>query len=156
MKIKKIALASLAAVAAVTVASCSGSNTQEYSGKNWHGSLTSDYTSLANPHANPAIDEEGYYTVGDQKIKTKDIYKTTYTTDIQIEKLNYYKNTWQFNSLQYGNMVDGLIANNQYGELYGDLALGYKIGKNDEGKQRGYISSKRYSKMFIFSNGKKI
>ena len=156
MKIKKIALASLAAVAAITVASCSGSNTQEYSGKNWHGSLTSDYTSLANPHANPAIDEEGYYTVGDQKIKTKDIYKTTYTTDIQIEKLNYYKNTWQFNSLQYGNMVDGLIANNQYGELYGDLALGYKIGKNDEGKQTWTFKLKEGVKWVNNSTGAEV
>ncbi len=138
MKIKKITLAALAAVATITVASCSGSDDakdREYGGTNWHGSLPSDFTSLENPHPNPAIDEEGYYSVAGQRIKTKDIFKTTYTTDIQLEKFNYYKNTWAFNSQQYVNMVDGLIANNQYGEIYGDLALGYKIGKNDAGKQ---------------------
>ena len=54
--------------------------------------LKEGFTSLDNQNANGAIDAEGYYEVANQKIKTKNVYKTFYQTEIGNEKLNYLKN----------------------------------------------------------------
>ena len=145
MKLKTIALASAASLAVLALASCGQKN--ETTNPTGTGSsvvtttaqsddLPDGYVSLANKHANGAIDAEGYYTVGDVKITTKDTYKVAYTTEMTDFKFNYFLNTWQYNSLQYGNMVDGLIGNDQYGNTVGDLALGYKVEDLANGKQK--------------------
>ncbi len=143
MKLKKIGLAALALATVVTLAACGGNNTGDGTGSgtgsgsgSGAGEIPAGYTALTNPHPNGKIDAEGYYTVGNQKIKTKDTYKLTYTTEMSDEKFDYYRNTWQYNSLQYVNMVDGLIQNNQYGELYGGLATSYKTEDLADGKQK--------------------
>ena len=126
MKLKTIALASAASLAVLALASCGQKNeTTNPTGTGISATTTSadpidDYVSLANKHANGAIDAEGYYTVGDVRIKTKDTYKMAYQTEMSDFKFNYFLNTWQYNSLQYGNMVDGLIGNDQYGNTVGD------------------------------------
>ena len=60
--------------------------------------LKEGFASLANENANGAIDAEGYYEVAGQKIKTKNTYKTYYTTEIDKDKLNYLCNSWTYNS----------------------------------------------------------
>lgn len=142
MKLKTIALASAASLAVLALASCGQKNeTTNPTGTGSSATTTStdpieDYVSLANKHANGAIDAEGYYTVGDVRIKTKDTYKMAYQTEMSDFKFNYFLNTWQYNSLQYGNMVDGLIGNDQYGNTVGDLATGYKVENLEDGKQK--------------------
>ena len=72
MKIKKVLLASaLTGAGLAALASCNANNPDEdYDDESsiviWDG-----YTSLANPNPLPKIDQEGYYTVGDKRIKTK-------------------------------------------------------------------------------------
>ena len=106
MKLKKIGLAALALATVVTLAACGGNNTGDGTGSgtgsgsgSGAGEIPAGYTALTNPHPNGKIDAEGYYTVGNQKIKTKDTYKLTYTTEMSDEKFDYYRNTWQYNSL---------------------------------------------------------
>ena len=161
MKLKKIALAAFAAVTLVSVASCGGGNNSSTTSGSGNtntdpGTVEDGYTSLANPHPNGKIDADGYYTVGTQKIKTKDTYKTTYTTEMSDEKFDYYRNTWQYNSLQYVNMVDGLIQNNQYGELYGGLATGYKIENLANGKQKWTLKLRKGVKWIKNDTGEEV
>lgn len=88
--------------------------------------LKEGYISLENENANGEIDEQGYYTVAGQRIKTKSVYKTYYINEPKDQKFNYLTNTWTYNSEHYTNMVDGLVENDKYGNLVGALAVGYK------------------------------
>ena len=97
--------------------------------------LKEGFTSLDNQNANGAIDAEGYYEVANQKIKTKNVYKTFYQTEIGNEKLNYLKNTWTYNSEVYTNMVDGLVENDKYSNIVGAIAKGFKSVLNADGTQ---------------------
>lgn len=97
--------------------------------------LKEGYASLANENVNGQIDAEGYYEVAGQKIKTKNTYKTYYTTEIDKDKLNYLCNTWTYNSEVYCNMVDGLVENDKYSNVVGAIAVGYKTKLNDDGTQ---------------------
>jgi len=97
--------------------------------------LKEGFTALTNENANGVIDAEGYYEVYGQKIKTKDTYKTYYTTEIDKDKLNYLCNSWTYNSEVYTNMVDGLVENDKYSNIVGALAVGYKSKLNDDGTQ---------------------
>ena len=97
--------------------------------------LKEGFTSLANENANGAIDANGNYEVAGQKIKTKDVYKTYYTTEIDKDKLNYLCNSWTYNSEVYCNMIDGLVENDKYSNVVGALAVGYKTKLNDDGTQ---------------------
>lgn len=103
------------------------------------GTLAEGYTSLANQNANGEIDAEGYYSIAGLKLKTKDSYKTTYTTEPTNEKFNYLINTWTYNSEHYTNMVDGLVENDKYSNIVGALALGYKAETNADGTQSWYF-----------------
>lgn len=97
--------------------------------------LRPGYTSLENKNANGAIDEDGYYTAGGIKFKTKDVYKTTYVTEPTKDLFNYLTNTWTYNSYHYCNMVDGLVENDKYGNIVGAVAMGFKTTTNDDGTQ---------------------
>ena len=70
-----------------------------------------------------------------QKIKTKNVYKTYYTTEIDKDRLNYLCNSWTYNSEVYCNMVDGLVENDKYSNVVGAIAVAYKTKLNDNGTQ---------------------
>ena len=141
MKLKKILLATSVAASVFTLAACNNEGGQ----KNAAGFVQYDpastpkiddgYTSLLSTNENGAIDEEGYYEVGGKKVKTKDVYKTTYATEISKANLNYLTNSWTYNSQHYTNMVDGLIENDKYGNIVGALAYEYKYENLASGKQ---------------------
>ncbi len=136
MKIKKVLLASaLTGAGLAALASCNANNPDEDYDDESSIEIWDGYTSLANPNPLPQIDQEGYYTVGEKRIKTKNEYKTTYTSEMDEAKFNYLCNDTHNNSLQYVNMVDGLIMNNQYGKTYGGLAVAYKVEDKTDGKQ---------------------
>lgn len=118
-----------------------GNDDEDDKKKNWpetnpnETALAEGFTSLENQNRNGEIDEEGYYTVGDVRIKTTDVYRTFYPTEVQDSKFNYLINTWTYNSRHYTNMVDGLLENDKYGNLVGALAVGYKIEENSDGTE---------------------
>ena len=159
---KKILLAALAAASVMTLAACNGTNTPSGSASGAAGSASGSgqagdgFISLANPHPNGAVDAQGNYKIGNQTIQTKKTYKTTYTTEMSDEKFDYYRNTWQYNSLQYVNMVDGLIQNNQYGEVYGGLATAYKIDNLANGKQKWTFKLRQGVKWINNSTGEDV
>lgn len=97
--------------------------------------LASGFTSLANTNANGEIDAEGYYTVGTQKFKTVDTFKTIYQTEPTDALFNYLVNSWTYNSEHYTNMVDGLVENDKYSNLVGAMAVGYKVVENNDGSE---------------------
>ena len=99
------------------------------------GPIRPGYTSLANQNANGPIDDQGYYTAGGIKFKTKDTLKTTYATEPTKDLFNYLTNTWTYNSYHYCNMVDGLVENDKYGNIVGALAIAYKTTINGDGTQ---------------------
>ena len=137
MKLKKLGIASLATLSLLAVTSCNNSNSKEHNvDEEDYSDIWEGYTSLINPHPNGLIDEEGYYTVGDTKIKTKSVYNTIYQSEMDEDKFNYLCNTTANNSQKYCNMVDGLIMNNQYGETYGGIAKAYKVENLSGGKQK--------------------
>lgn len=142
MKLRKIALASLAGLAVLSVASCKkdkdwvDDNTFTQYDANSNPTIDAGYTSLANLNQNGAIDADGYYEVGGKKIKTKSEYKDTYATEINKAMLNYLTNSWTNNSTHYTNMVDGLIENDKYGNIVGALAYEYKVEDVEGDKQQ--------------------
>ncbi|MCK4552123.1 MAG: hypothetical protein KAU02_04325, partial [Tenericutes bacterium] len=79
-----------------------------------------------------AIAADGTYTVAGEVFNTVDIYQTTYNTEITNSLLNYLTNTWTYNSEHYTNMVDGLVENDQYSNIVGAMAIGYKTVINDD------------------------
>ncbi|QWB95885.1 hypothetical protein KHQ89_08245 [Mycoplasmatota bacterium] len=97
--------------------------------------LMDGYTSLYNESPNPAIDANGNYTVGGVSFSTVDHYDTTYATEPTDSLFNYLINTWTYNSEQYTNMVDGLVENDNYSNVVGALAAGYKVEENADGIQ---------------------
>ena len=160
---KKILFAALAAASVMTLAACNGTNTPSGStsgdanpSASASGQAGDGYIALTNPHPNGTIDAQGNYKIGNQTIKTKKTYKTTYTTEMSDEKFDYYRNTWQYNSLQYVNMVDGLIQNNQYGELYGGLATAYKTENLSNGKQKWTLKLRQGVKWLKNSTGEEV
>lgn len=133
---KKILLFLLISVFGFVLVACGNGNEIIDEGKSPNETpLAEGFTSLANKNANPELDSQGYYTVAGQKFKANKVYKTYYTTELDGSKFNYLINSWQYNSEQYTNMVDGLIENDQYGNLVGALAVGYKVEKNDDGSE---------------------
>ena len=140
MKIKKIALAALAAATVVTLASCGG-ETVTFGSMDTHysGTLKDGFTSLANKNENGELtfqrndkgeitdNTKATYTVAGKTINVTPVYKTTYTNETSNDQFNYLTNQWSHNSLQYTNMVDGLVSNDKYSNIVGALALGYKV-----------------------------
>lgn len=92
------------------------------------------YTSLADPVANPAANNDKY-TYGGHTFNLKNTYNSVYSSEIDKDKLNYLKNTWTYNSAVYTNMVDGLVENNKYGAIVGALAESYKVETKADGTQ---------------------
>lgn len=88
--------------------------------------LATGFTSLANTNANPAL-VDGTYTVGTETFNVLDTYNTYYLSEVTEEKFNYLTANSQWNSLFYTNMVDGLVENDQYGNIIGAMAVGYKV-----------------------------
>ena len=131
--LKKLMVLSITGLA---VTACGGNG-----GSNSGGDTSVDptirpgYTSLANKNANGPIDEEGYYTAGGIKFKTKDVLKTTYATEPANDFFNYLTNTWTYNSYHYCNMVDGLVENDKYGNIVGAIAKAFKTTENADGTQ---------------------
>ena len=139
MKIKKIALAALAAATVVTLASCGG-ETVTFGSMDTHysGTLKAGFTSLANKNENGELtfqrndkgeitdNTKATYTVAGKTVNVKPVYRTFYQTETSNDQFNYLTNQWQQNSDQYCNMVDGLVTNDKYSNIVGALALGYK------------------------------
>ena len=134
---------------AVALLGCDGCNEPEYNDFTSE-SLTEDvkwehegnattlkqgFTSLENQNANGAIDENGYYEIAGQRIKTKDVYKTVYQTEPTKDLFNYLCNSWTYNSEHYTNMLDGLVENDKYSNIVGALAIGYKNQLNSDGTE---------------------
>lgn len=94
--------------------------------------LLPGFTSLENKFENPKVDKEGFVTIAGQKIKTKDVYKDYYSTEID-ENFNYLVNQGSWNSFHYTNLVEGLIGNDKYGNLVGFMAKGFKNHIDEEG-----------------------
>lgn len=92
------------------------------------------FTSLADPHSNPAA-ANGTYTYGGQTFTLKSSYNSIYQSEIDKDKLNYLVNTWTYNSEVYTNMLDGLVENNKYGAIVGALAESYKVETKADGTQ---------------------
>lgn len=88
--------------------------------------IPNGYNSLINKNQNPKI-VDGYYNIAGNKIKVKDTYKTTYSTEPTDAKLNYLINNWTYNSDLYSNMVDGLVENDKYSNITGALAYAYDV-----------------------------
>jgi len=150
MKLKKVAFLSAAAVVMSGLAGCSCNNDKD--GK-WADTpakfmagvaefeqnpavqLKDGYTSLLNARAHKKETDDGYYEYGDQKFKVVNTFKSLYQTDYQKEKLNYLINQWSYNNEKYCNMVDGLVENDEYGNIVGCLAVGYKVVTNADDTQ---------------------
>lgn len=149
MKLKKLTVLSVAGICAAALSACGGKDDS----KKWvdvHATwgegvtafelnspvtVDSGFTSLINPKAHSKETEDGYYEYGGQKFKVVDVYKSTYSTDVQKERLNYLINQWQYNSEKYTNMISGLVENDEYGNIIGDLAYAYKVTNNDDDTQ---------------------
>lgn len=148
MKLKKITVLSVAGICAAALAACGGDD-----GGKWvdvHATwadgvekfdlnvdtpVADGYTSMAPKNPHKAETADGYYEYGGQKFKVVDTFKSYYSTDVQKERLNYLINQWQYNSEKYTNMIDGLVENDEYGNIVGDLAVGYKVVTNDDNTQ---------------------
>lgn len=94
--------------------------------------LLEGFTSLDNKFTNPKVDKEGFVTIAGQKIKTKNVYRSYYTSEID-EEFNYLINQGAWNSEKYTNLVEGLIGNDKYGNLVGFMAKGFKNHVDEEG-----------------------
>lgn len=97
------------------------------------GTLPEGYTALDNKNPNPDYNADGNYTIGGQTIHAKNSYNTTFSTE--PDDWDYLHNSWQYNSLHYVQMVDGLIMNDAHGVTYGGLAQGYKVTDNADGTE---------------------
>ena len=152
MKLKKLAFVGATAIAMAALAGCGGSNNGEKDGKwvdtpaefmagvekfdqNQPVQLKEGFTSLLNTRSHKKETEDGYYEYGDQRFKVVNTFKSSYATDYQKEKLNYLINQWSYNNEKYCNMVDGLVENDEYGNIVGCLAVGYKVVTNDDDTQ---------------------
>ena len=150
MKLKKIAFLSAAAVVVTGLAGCGGKKDKaekwdDVAAKFMAGvaefqqnqpvELKDGYTSLLNARAHKKETDDGYYEYGDQKFKVVNTFKSLYQTDYQKEKLNYLINQWSYNNEKYCNMVDGLVENDEYGNIVGCLAVGYKVVTNADDTQ---------------------
>ena len=150
MKLKKIAFLSAAAVVVTGLAGCGGKKDKaekwdDVAAKFMAGvaefqqnqpvELKDGYTSLLNARAHKKETDDGYYEYGDQKFKVVNTFKSLYSTDYQKEKLNYLINQWSYNNEKYCNMVDGLVENDEYGNIVGCLAVGYKVVTNADDTQ---------------------
>jgi len=105
----------------------------------YSGTLKDGFTSLANKNENGELtfqrndkgeitdNTKATYTVAGKTINVTPVYKTTYTNETSNDQFNYLTNQWSHNSLQYTNMVDGLVSNDKYSNIVGALALGYKV-----------------------------
>ena len=149
MKLKRIAFIGATAIAVAGLAGCGG---KKSSGKwvdtpanfmpgvaefeqNQPVELKEGFTSLLNARAHKKETDDGYYEYGNQKFKVVNTYKSYYATDYQKEKLNYLINQWSYNNEKYCNMIDGLVENDEYGNIVGCLAVGYKVVTNDDDTQ---------------------
>jgi len=162
---KKLLTVSLAALlAGVALASCgnSGSNPDSDLVDMDYvlaapGTLAAGYTSLANTHANGAIDANGKYTAGGIKFQTKETIRTVYQTEPNKDLFNYLCNTWTYNSEHYTNMVDGLVENDKYGAIVGALALGYKVSVDEAtGKETWSFQLRENAEWVDNKTGKKV
>lgn len=150
MKLKRIAFISATAIALAALAGCNGNKNK---GGKWTDSpadfmagvekfeqnravtLKDGFTSLLNTRAHKKETDDGYYEYGNQRFKVVNTFKTAYSTDYQKEKLNYLINQWSYNNEKYCNMIDGLVENDEYGNIIGCLAVGYKVVTNDDDTQ---------------------
>jgi oligopeptide transport system substrate-binding protein len=149
MKLKKIAFLSAAAICATALAGCGGKKGDDkfvdkpaafMSGvdafeQNPAVEVKAGFTSLLNTRPHKKETDDGYYEYGDQKFKVVDTFKSLYQTDYQKEKLNYLINQWSYNNEKYCNMVDGLVENDEYGNIVGCLAVAYKVVTNSDDTQ---------------------
>ncbi len=135
---KRFAFAGLAAASLLALASCNTKESHDPSDPNYKvdETIPEGYTSLINKNQNGEIDSQGYYTVAGQKIKTKNVYKAAYATEVSKDKLNYLCNTWTYNSEVYTNMIDGMVENDKYGNIVGAVAKAYKVETLSNGKQK--------------------
>ena len=158
-KMSKLALAACSFLLVGSVVGC-GSGAADLVDQDYElanpGTLAAGFESLANQHANGAIDADGNYTAGGIKFKTKDTYKTTYVTEPTKDLFNYLTNTWTYNSYHYCNMVDGLVENDKYGNIVGALALGYKSVINDDGTQTWSFQLRENAEWVNNKTGKKV
>ena len=150
MKLKKFAFIGATAIALASLAACGKSQggsskwvdtpatymagVEEFE-QNKAVELKAGYTSLLNAHPHKKETEDGYYEYGNQKFKVVDVFKSVYSTDYQKEKLNYLINQWSYNNEKYCNMIDGLVENDEYGNIVGCLAVGYKVVTNADNTQ---------------------
>ena len=152
MKLKRIAFIGATAIAMASLAACGGKKSSDDSGK-WVDSpatfmagvekfeqnqpvqVKDGFTSLINTRAHKKETDDGYYEYGNQRFKVVNTFKSSYATDYQKEKLNYLVNQWSYNNEKYCNMVDGLVENDEYGNIVGCLAVGYKVVTNDDNTQ---------------------
>ena len=159
MKFKKLVLAASSLLAVTTLAGCSG-GADAIVDADYQlaaaGELKSGYTSLANTHANGAVDAEGYYAAGGKKFKVKDTFKTTYATEPTGDLFNYLCNQWTYNSRHYTNFVDGLVENDKYGNIVGAIALGYKVENNSDGTQTWKFQLRENAEWVNNKTGKKV
>ena len=148
MKLKRIAFIGATAIAVAGLAGCgSKANNSKWVDveatfmpgvekfeQNQAVVVKEGFTSLLNtrPHAK---EKDGYYEYGGQKFKVVNTFKSSYSTDYQKEKLNYLINQWSYNNEKYCNMIDGLVENDEYGNIVGCLAVGYKVVTNDDDTQ---------------------
>ena len=159
MKMSKLALAACSFLLVGTLVGCGGNKSdlvdEDYALAE-AGALAEGFTSLENKNANKAIDEDGNYTAGGIKFKTKDTFKTTYVTEPTKDLFNYLTNTWTYNSYHYCNMVDGLVENDKYGNIVGALALGYKSVINADGTQTWSFQLRENAEWVNNKTGKKV
>ena len=148
MKLKKLSVLSAAAICTAALGACGGNSDTKWVDVhatwldgaekfelNQDTQLADGFTSLLNTHNHSKETEDGYYEYGGQRFKVVDTFKSYYTTDVNKERLNYLINQWQYNSEKYTNMIDGLVENDEYGNIVGCLAIGYKVVTNDDNTQ---------------------
>ena len=109
---------------------CQSSQEEKHELSN-EGTLRDGFISLKNDHPIDYL-KDNNYVIGDNTYSLKKTYNTFHTREPNNISFNYLYGGISHDFYYIGNFISGLTEYDRYGNIVGDLAIGYKYSKNTD------------------------
>lgn len=132
---------------------CNSSQDKNYQLKE-EGSLRSDFTSFKSTNQNNNFKNDNF-VIANKSYPLKKTYNTYHTREANEINFNYLDRYIGHDFLSIKNLISGLAQYDKYGNLVGDLAIGYKLTKNDDGTESWQFQLRENAEWVDNKTGKK-
>ena len=132
---------------------CQSSQEEKYELSN-EGTLRDGFVSLKNDHPIDYL-KDNNYVIGDNTYSLKKTYNTFHTREPNNISFNYLYGGVSHDFYYIGNFISGLTEYDRYGNIVGDLAIGYKYSKNTDDTETWTFQLRENAEWVNNKNGKK-